>query len=676
MERRLFRSFRLLPALLFVLPVCGSVFAQTSSGPINLDRALRDEAPQEPSLSDSYYHYALAKLHENDGNITEALSEMQLALDANPTSSAIHYEQAFLYARLQNIQEAIRCANASVRLDPENPDPHWLLANIYLSPQPQPRGGLGLNRNDGIRQAVKELEILEKLTPEDERVYFMLGGVYFNLGEIDWGIAAYEKFQKYADSDDGYREISRYYAGIGNLNMAIEYLVKGLEYYPDSAESMVTLGNIYLSQGRNKEAAEVLKKLFHIPGSGDVRQIMRQLAVILFDAKNYREAADILEELEKSVGPERLSQVILGQSYFNLNRYSDAIRLFREVLSRVPEDMEARFYLGESYLRRGRYEDAAKIFEDLLQDRENREAVNNRGLFMDRLAGIWIRLENYEKAIDMYEKIAEANPKDRFKLLEAYRVGKQYDKGLALGKEFLAKNPDDVDVGIIYARTLADAGKKKDGVDFLSRLLLAHPDDIQIYINLGEIHRQDKRWADAEKVLLQGEQQKMNPEAIEQLKFQRAAIYEQQKSYDRAEKMFRELLEARPGNATVLNYLGYMLADRGVRLDEAVRYVREALEIDPENGAFLDSLGWAYFRLNDMENAEKYLVESVGIVPGDSTVHDHLGDLYFKLGQLEKARDYWTAAARISEDTEEVQRVRRKLGQVEDALRKKSPSRK
>jgi len=674
MERRFFRSFRRLSAVLCVLSACCCVFAQSSSGPINLDRALREESPREPDRAASYYHYALAKDYENRGDFARALSEMQSALEYNSASSAIHYELAFLYGRMGNISEATRYANESVKLDSENPDPYWLLTNIHLSSQARRRGGPPAG-TEGFRQAVRELEILEKLTPEDERVYSTLGGIYFELGEIDKAIAAYEKYQKYSGSDNGYREIARYYAGVNNLDMAVEYLNKGLELQPDSTEGLMMLGNIYLNQGKNREAAEVFKKLFEI-SSGNA-QIMRRLAVTLFEAKDYREAAGVLEELAKGSRPDRLSQVLLGRSYFELNRYSDAIRLFNEVLSRVPDDMEARFYLGDAYSNIGRYEDAAKIFEDLLRDRENPEAQNNRVLFMERLAGVQLSLKNFEKAIDLYEEIAEINPEARYEwvLLEAFRVGEQYDRGIARGKELLAKNPDDINVNIIYARMLADAGKKRDGAEFLSRLLQSHPNEIQVYINLAEIYRQDKRYSDAEKILLRGEEQNNNPEDVERLKFQRAAIYEQQKSYDRAEQLFKELLEKRPDNAMVLNYLGYMLADRGVRLDEAIRYVREALEIDPENGAYLDSLGWAYFRLDDMENAEKYLLEAVGIVPGDPTIHDHLGDLYFRLGQLEKARDYWAEAVRISKDPEEIQRVRRKLNQVEDTLRRKKPPR-
>jgi len=668
------RFFRRLTAILCVLPVCGFVFAQTSSGPINLDRALREEAQPEPDRAASYYHYALAKWHENNGNAAEALSEMQSALETNPDSSAIHHELAVLHARMGNMTEATRYANESIRLDSENPDPRWLLANIYLRSQPRGRGGAPVG-SEGLRQAAHELEILEKMTPDDENVYYTLGGIYFELGEINKAIETYEKYQKYSGSDDGYREIARYYTSVGDLGMAVEYLSNGLELQPDSAETLILLGNIYLSQGKNKEAAGIFKKLFEV--SNGNAQIKRQLAATLFEAKEYGEAAEILEELAENTRPDRLSQILLGRCYFEMNRYSDAIRIFNEILLRITDDMEARFFLAESYSRTGRYEEAAKIFEDLLREKENPEALNNRFLFMEQLAGALIGLENYEKAIDLYEEIAETKPEERYKLLEAYRAGEKYEKGIALAKELLAKTPGDIYISIVYARTLADAGKKKDATEVLLRLLESNPDVIDIYINLSEIYRQDKRYPDAEKILLRGEEQyNKDPDALERLKFQRAAIYEQQKSYDRAERLFMEILEKRPDNASALNYFGYMLADRGVRLDEAIGYISKALETDPENGAYLDSLGWAYFKLGDMENAEKYLLEAVQFTGRDSTIHDHLGDLYFKLGQLEKARDYWVEAVRISKDADEAQRLRRKLNQVEDTLRRKSPSRK
>jgi Tfp pilus assembly protein PilF len=156
----------------------------------------------------------------------------------------------------------------------------------------------------------------------------------------------------------------------------------------------------------------------------------------------------------------------------------------------------------------------------------------------------------------------------------------------------------------------------------------------------------------------------------ERLKFQLAAVYERQKEFDRAESLFMEVIKSNPDNASALNYVGYMLADRGVRLDEAVGYVEKALALDPNNGAYLDSLGWAFFKLNDLAQAEKYLLKAVSIVKNDPTIHDHLGDLYYKTGDYEKAQEFWTKSLSTGNETEEIEKVREKIEKLKDTLRK------
>jgi Flp pilus assembly protein TadD len=90
-----------------------------------------------------------------------------------------------------------------------------------------------------------------------------------------------------------------------------------------------------------------------------------------------------------------------------------------------------------------------------------------------------------------------------------------------------------------------------------------------------------------------------------------------------------------------LNYLGYMLADKGVRLPEALKMIRKAVELEPTNGAYLDSLGWAYFKLGQYEMAEDNLRQAVDRDQTDPTVHEHLGDLYEKTGRIRQAAAQW-----------------------------------
>src|ERR671935_3330024 len=101
--------------------------------------------------------------------------------------------------------------------------------------------------------------------------------------------------------------------------------------------------------------------------------------------------------------------------------------------------------------------------------------------------------------------------------------------------------------------------------------------------------------------------------------------------------MFKRVLSMEPQNSMALNYLGYMLADRGVRLEEALGYIKKAVQLDPQNGAYLDSLGWAYFKLGNYDLAEENLRKASQRIGNDATVQDHLGELYQKLGRLKQA---------------------------------------
>ena len=123
-----------------------------------------------------------------------------------------------------------------------------------------------------------------------------------------------------------------------------------------------------------------------------------------------------------------------------------------------------------------------------------------------------------------------------------------------------------------------------------------------------------------------------------------------------------------PDNSGALNYLGYMLAFRSVRLDEAQQLVLKALEIDPDNGAYLDSLGWVYYQQGKLDQAEGPLVRASERMGDDPTVHDHLGDLYLKLGKTREAIAQWQtslqryqAGSAADNDPEDIAKITKKL---------------
>jgi len=150
--------------------------------------------------------------------------------------------------------------------------------------------------------------------------------------------------------------------------------------------------------------------------------------------------------------------------------------------------------------------------------------------------------------------------------------------------------------------------------------------------------------------------------------FVAGSIYERQKKYDKAEEAFHKVLADDPKNAMALNYLGYMLADRGTRLDEALGYIRRAVALDPQNGAYLDSLGWVYFKMGNYDLAEENLRRASERMGNDPTIQDHLGELYQKTGRLklaamhwERSLEEWNKTVPAEVDIESVAKVQKEL---------------
>ncbi len=164
--------------------------------------------------------------------------------------------------------------------------------------------------------------------------------------------------------------------------------------------------------------------------------------------------------------------------------------------------------------------------------------------------------------------------------------------------------------------------------------------------------------------------------------FLRGVMYEKQQKLELSETAFRKVLAIEPQNASTLNYLGYMLADRNMRLSEARQLISQAVGIEPNNGAYLDSLGWVYFRLGRLDDAETYLRQALALAStgNDPTVHDHMGDVLLQEGKVKDAISHWEISlrewdrsARSEFDATEVSKIQKKLETARVRLAKETP---
>jgi tetratricopeptide (TPR) repeat protein len=129
---------------------------------------------------------------------------------------------------------------------------------------------------------------------------------------------------------------------------------------------------------------------------------------------------------------------------------------------------------------------------------------------------------------------------------------------------------------------------------------------------------------------------------------QLAAVYEGKGDYAEAERYSKQALEIEPDSAEVLNFLGYLWADRGVNLEQAREMIEKALKAEPKNAAFLDSLAWVMFKQKEPQPALEYMLKAIELNgEPDATLYDHLGDIYQALGQTELAREAWRKSVAI-----------------------------
>jgi tetratricopeptide (TPR) repeat protein len=166
----------------------------------------------------------------------------------------------------------------------------------------------------------------------------------------------------------------------------------------------------------------------------------------------------------------------------------------------------------------------------------------------------------------------------------------------------------------------------------------------QVYLNLTQIYEHAKRFDEAIEAVQQAEKLSKTKEDKEFVYYLWGGVYERNKKVELAEKQFRQALELNPESSMTLNYLGYMLADNGIRLDEAVKLINKALELDPQNGAYMDSLGWAYFKQKRYDLSETYLLKAAQRSGKDATIKTHLADLYFNTSRTRDAVQKWQEA--------------------------------
>jgi Flp pilus assembly protein TadD len=293
------------------------------------------------------------------------------------------------------------------------------------------------------------------------------------------------------------------------------------------------------------------------------------------------------------------------------------------------------------------------------------------GMLLPHLGFAHQQVGDYDAALASFGEAHKLSPKDPAitgYLIEANIAAKHFAAAAELAMQARAQSPNDLRLAELEAQALQQDGKADQGIAVLEDAVKAHADEPLAYVALAQLYSGASRGADAVKVL-QTAQTKFPADTS--IIFELGAVFDKQKDFAKAEETFRQVLSKEPDNAGALNYLGYMLAERGERLDESVGYLKKALEIEPGNGSFLDSLGWAYFKEGKLDLAEENLRRAAEQLKTNSVIQDHYGQVLFKMGRLDDAIAAWNRALSGDGDSINHAEIDKKLRDAKQKLNHK-----
>jgi tetratricopeptide (TPR) repeat protein len=635
-------------------------------------------AAAAPDRSSAYYDFAMAHLYAelagaygNRGEyVNKAIDSYKQAIKTDPSAPYIAEELSEFYVQTGQLDKAMQEANDLLKANPTNNNARKILARIYSRQIGDP--DQGKVDQAMLKNALEQYLKITQQDPKDVESLSMLARLY----RVSQDNAAAEKAYRQVleldpNEDDALNGLAMVYADRGDLPNAITMLKQAVEKNPD-ARTIVMLAEFYEQVKDFSNAADTMKQALTL--TNDNVRVRRAWAVDLYAAGRFDEALAAFQELATDDPKNVPLQLQIAEILEKKHDFAGAGAALAKAHA-VENTPQVRFAEEELLRLQGKTQQAVTALQALLNDTKKDQYTDpekvERMRMLNILGATQLDAGKTTEAVAAFRQISDIDAtlasRVEAQIIEAYRTVKDYKLARQEADSSLKKFPGERGLIFEHASILADLGQTEPALNELKALPNA-PKDRETLVAIAQIQDKAKRFEDERKSLDSADALSANAQDKQAIEFYRGAMYEREKNFDAAEKAFRSVLAADPENAGAMNYLGYMFADRGVRLDEAQQLISKALDLDPGNGAYEDSLGWVYYRLDRLDQAADALRMAVDKVGKDPTVHDHLGDVYFKQGKIREAIQQWEAsisewkiAAPGDQDPVELAKVTKKL---------------
>jgi tetratricopeptide (TPR) repeat protein len=325
---------------------------------------------------------------------------------------------------------------------------------------------------------------------------------------------------------------------------------------------------------------------------------------------------------------------------------AEALDFYKDYLRRNGDAREVRLAYARVLVSEKEYDEARKQFQRLVSDSDgNPDVIMAVGLLSLQLKDLDTAEANFKTVLDTDYRDMDAV---RYYMGQVYEERKRFDeaelwyRSVGRGEQYLSAQTK-------VAQMLARQDRLVEGLRHLQQLQEQNPPQrAQLIMAEAQLLREAGRYQDAYDLL--GRAVESNPEYPDLL-YDYAMAAEKLNNLDVLEANLRKLIQLKPDHAHAYNALGYTLADRNIRLEEARDLISKALQLAPEDPFIMDSMGWVNYRMGNIDEGLGYLRRAYDI-RSDPEIAAHLGELLWMKGDRAEAKRVWQTALEEHPDNE------------------------
>ncbi|MDH5387428.1 MAG: tetratricopeptide repeat protein [Gammaproteobacteria bacterium] len=520
-------------------------------------------------------------------------------------------------------------------------------------------------------QSVDQSVVEPKVQALDGDLLYELLAAEFagNAGDLETSVNFYQQAAK--QSNDSRIAARAAYIALYDkkYEQTLELLDRWRELDPDDHDVDRIYAMSYLYLHRSAEALPYVQALLERGGDSNKEKAMI-VKKLLGDGIAAQDSFDLLEALNQVQTDNPQMLILQAKFAAELEQYEKSIALLDRTLEVDASLVDVYLIKARIYQAQGNRDAAKAVIEQVLKDHSGNvglrmqyahmlvedkdyKAASEQYLHVQKiqpdnvevllnLALLYIETERLDEAAELLNHLIELDKKTNIAnyYLGRIKQNKEQFEG-AIAHYIKVENGTYVFEAKLRIASLFDRLDRTDEAIEQLNTLAEETEDwskrVRVYLVQGEILRSHQRYQDAFDMFSRALSH--NREDINLL-YARALIAEKVDRVDIAESDLLKVLSIEPKNSDALNALGYTLADKTKRYQEAKEYIQKAAELVPDDPAIMDSLGWVNYRLGELTEALKWLSMAFEKLE-DAEIAAHYGEVLWHANQKDKAREIW-----------------------------------